>query len=79
MFDVDGWKAAGLVGMNTAVTCEPAGRNAMSKAWPSVTGTGLPMLMFPSLNCDGSDRIALVAYGRHPRVADHQDPLGRQS
>ncbi|MGH3808590.1 MAG: hypothetical protein ACRDRU_18590, partial [Pseudonocardiaceae bacterium] len=51
-FDVDGWKAAGLAGVNIAINeCGPAGRNTTPpKAKPPVTDTGAPRLEVPSLN-----------------------------
>jgi hypothetical protein len=53
VFDVDSWKAVESVGVNTPVTeCEPEGRIVKGPTTtPPLTGTGLPRLVLPSLNC----------------------------
>ncbi len=53
VFDVDGWKAVESVGVNTPVTeCEPGGRIVKGPTTtPPNTGTGLPRLVSPSVNC----------------------------
>lgn len=51
--DVDGLKAVGSVGVKTAISwCGPAIKDEVDPAaTPLLTGTGLPMLFAPSLNC----------------------------
>jgi hypothetical protein len=49
--DVEGSKAAGSAGMNTAVSeCRPFGSAVMRRAMLRVTGTGVPSAVAPSMN-----------------------------
>jgi hypothetical protein len=58
--DVDGLKAAGSVGVNTAVNgCDPLlNVDVVPVATPPVTGTGLPRLFAPSLTAHSRPRWA---------------------
>ena len=50
--EVDGPKAVGLVGVNTALSeWVPTGSVVVMEAVPPVTVTGLPMRVTPSWNC----------------------------
>ena len=51
--DVDERKAAGLLGVNTAISrCDPAASvGVLPEATPLETVTGPPRLVVPSLNC----------------------------
>ena len=53
VFEVDGVKFAGLVGMNTAVIeCVPAGRAVSgATATPPISGMGVPRVVVASSNC----------------------------
>ena len=58
--EVDEPKAAGSVGMNTAVSwCPPtANVEVVAEATPLLTIAGLPRLMVPSLNCTEPTAVA---------------------
>ena len=60
--DVDGLKAAGSIGVNTAVNwCDPAAKeDVVPDAVPLLTATGIPRFVTPSLNCTAPTAVAGV-------------------